>query len=83
MLTQVFSCTDLITDSEQFYNSILELLQDQNKSEEVDLLFLWWNCQVFPLYTESGQLPSKNSVIARIHAKHAVQQAMADGSVAT
>ncbi|KAF8451070.1 hypothetical protein L210DRAFT_3500268 [Boletus edulis BED1] len=25
---QVFSCTDLLTDSEQFYNSILELLDD-------------------------------------------------------
>ena len=62
MLTQVFSHSDLVTDSEQFYNSILKLLQDQNESEEVDLLFLWWNRQIFPLYTKSERLPSKNSV---------------------
>ncbi|KAI6017489.1 hypothetical protein EDC04DRAFT_2576705 [Pisolithus marmoratus] len=63
---QVFSHTDLITDSEQFYSSIMELLDNSNKSNEVDQLITWWNRQIFPLYTASEQLPSKNSALARI-----------------
>jgi len=41
--TQVFSWTDLVTDSEQFYNSILELLEDPDEKDEVDQLMEWWN----------------------------------------
>ncbi|KAF9236160.1 hypothetical protein BU15DRAFT_89305 [Melanogaster broomeanus] len=67
--TQVFLCTNLITDSERFYNSILELLEDHDEKDEVDHLMTWWNRQVFPLYTEVEHLPSKNSAIARIHKK--------------
>ena len=40
---QVFSRTDLITDSERFYNSILELLDDPEEKGEVDQLMAWWN----------------------------------------
>ena len=40
---QVFSCTDLVTDSERFYNSILELLDDPEEKGEVDELMTWWN----------------------------------------
>ena len=40
---QVFSCTDLITDSERFYTSILELLDDADEKGEVDQLMAWWN----------------------------------------
>ena len=40
---QVFSRTDLITDSERFYTSILELLDDPEEKEEVDQLVGWWN----------------------------------------
>lgn len=40
---QVFSRTDLVTDSERFYNSILELLFDPDEKEEVDQLLMWWN----------------------------------------
>lgn len=40
---QVFSRTDLVTDSERFYNSILELLLDPEEHEEVDQLLTWWN----------------------------------------
>ena len=45
MLTsaQVFSRTDHVTDSECFYNSILELLDDREEKEEVDQLLMWWN----------------------------------------
>ena len=70
MLAQIFSCTDLVTDLEWFYNSILELLNNLEEKEEVVLFLLWWNRQIFPLYTKSEWLPSKNSVLLRICAKH-------------
>lgn len=73
----VFSRTDLITDSERFYISILDLLSDPEEKEEVDLLLLWWNRQIFPLYTESERLPSTNSALARIRAKRAEHRAAA------
>jgi hypothetical protein len=40
---QVFSRTDHVTDSERFYNSILELLEDPDERDEVDQLLTWWN----------------------------------------
>lgn len=52
MLTQVrfalcssstFSRTDLVTDSETFYKSILGLLEDPEEKAEVDALLIWWN----------------------------------------
>ncbi len=32
-----------MTDSEQFYNSILELLEDPDEINEVVCLLSWWN----------------------------------------
>ena len=50
MSTQVFSRTDLVMDSERFYNSILELLDDQDEKGEVDQLMAWWNrCVIFEI----------------------------------
>ena len=43
MSAQVFSRTDQVTDSERFYNSILELLDDADEKGEVDQLIAWWN----------------------------------------
>ena len=40
---QVFSCTDLITNLEHFYTSILDLLGDPDEKDEVDQLLMWWN----------------------------------------
>ena len=83
---QVFSCTDLITNSEHFYTSILNLLDDTDKKDEVDQLLMWWNRyvfivnvvpvqmtvfrQIFPLYADREWVPSKNSTIAQIRQKH-------------
>ena len=39
----VFSRTDTVTDSEHFYNSILDLLEDVEEVQEVDDLISWWN----------------------------------------
>ncbi|KAF8834974.1 hypothetical protein BDN67DRAFT_1015979 [Paxillus ammoniavirescens] len=72
--TQVFSRMDLVTDSERFYNSIIDLLDDPDEQDEVHQLLTWWNRgfgQVFPLYAATEQLPSKDSALARIHQKRA------------
>lgn len=39
----VFSRTDTTTDSETFYQSLLELLDDGDEAFEVDELMVWWN----------------------------------------
>jgi hypothetical protein len=41
--SSVFSRTDIITDSERFYNSILDLLGDVDERQEVEDLLKWWN----------------------------------------
>lgn len=38
-----FTRSDLTTDSERFYNSVLQLLEDPDEQEEVDKLLVWWN----------------------------------------
>lgn len=39
----VFSRTDSETDSETFYTSVIELLEDPQEQDEVRPLMLWWN----------------------------------------
>ncbi|KIM58805.1 hypothetical protein SCLCIDRAFT_27804 [Scleroderma citrinum Foug A] len=68
---QVFSCSDHVTDSERFYNTILELLDDPDEKDEVTQLMTWWNRQVFALYTDVEGLPSKDSALARIRQRRA------------
>jgi len=34
---------DHVTDSERFYNTILDLLDDRDERDEVDQLLTWWN----------------------------------------
>ena len=41
--SSVFSHTNKICDSEQFYNSLLELLYDADEQKEVEELLIWWN----------------------------------------
>ncbi|KAG1781183.1 hypothetical protein EV702DRAFT_962815 [Suillus placidus] len=41
--SSVFSRTDTATDSETFYHSLLDLLEDADESKEVDELLVWWN----------------------------------------
>jgi hypothetical protein len=42
MSSPVFSKSDKVTDSEKFYNSVMELFDDPDK-KEVDELLKWWN----------------------------------------
>jgi hypothetical protein len=39
----VFSRTDTVTDSEFFYNLVVDLLEDESEREEVADLLKWWN----------------------------------------
>lgn len=39
----VLSRSDTVTDSERFYNTILDLLMDPDEVNEVDALLTWWN----------------------------------------
>lgn len=57
---QVFSRTDLVTDSERFYNSITELLFDPEEREEVEQLLTWWN-RYDPLITEIPLILTKTN----------------------
>lgn len=47
--SNVFSRTDTTTDSERFYNSLLELLEDPEEVVEVNALIIWWNRWVYLL----------------------------------
>ncbi|KAG1844984.1 hypothetical protein F4604DRAFT_1884361 [Suillus subluteus] len=46
--SSVFSHTDTSTDSETFYHSLLDLLEDPDERGEVVDLLVWWNRQIFP-----------------------------------
>ena len=41
--SSVFCRTDTATDSERFYNSILDFLDDPDEKDFVDELLDWWN----------------------------------------
>jgi hypothetical protein len=43
LLSATFTRTDTTTDSEYFYNSILQVLEDPDKQEKVKALLIWWN----------------------------------------
>ena len=48
--SSVFSRTDKTTDSERFYDSVLEYFEDVDEKEGVDELLVWWNRYVRFLY---------------------------------
>ncbi|KAG1804018.1 hypothetical protein EV424DRAFT_1474520 [Suillus variegatus] len=72
--SSVFSCTDMVTDSENFYHSILDLLEDPYESKEVGKLMMWWTHRVFPNSSSSQHSISKNSALSKIHEKCAALQ---------
>ncbi|KAG1738152.1 uncharacterized protein EDB91DRAFT_1237807 [Suillus paluster] len=67
----VFSHTDTVMDSENFYHSILDLLEDPDESEEVGNLMM---CHVFPNSSSSQCSISKNSALLKICEKCAALQ---------
>ncbi|KAG2046382.1 hypothetical protein BDR06DRAFT_985610 [Suillus hirtellus] len=70
--SSVFLRTDIVTDSENFYHSILDLLEDPDESQEVVNLMTWWTHHMFPNSTSSQRCISKNSALSKIREKHAV-----------
>ncbi|KAG2108986.1 uncharacterized protein F5147DRAFT_745644 [Suillus discolor] len=64
--SSVFSRTDTATDSETFYHSLLDLLEDPDESREVDELLMWWNRQVFPTSAAAKRPITANSVLSKI-----------------
>ncbi|KAG1887522.1 uncharacterized protein F5891DRAFT_1132144 [Suillus fuscotomentosus] len=67
--SSVFSRTDTVTDSDNFYHSILDLLEDPDEIEEVDDLMTWWTRRIFPNSSSSQRSISKNSALAKIREK--------------
>ncbi|KAH6872022.1 hypothetical protein BKA70DRAFT_1130313 [Coprinopsis sp. MPI-PUGE-AT-0042] len=59
-----FSRTDLITDSERFYGSVIDAFLDEREKANVDALLAWWDMQIFPVYSERNKNPKKGSVLA-------------------
>ncbi|KAG1760405.1 hypothetical protein EDD22DRAFT_980614 [Suillus occidentalis] len=67
--SSVFSCTDTVMDSKNFYCSILDLLEDPEESQEVVDLMMWSTRCIFPNSSSSQQSISKNSALAKIQEK--------------
>ncbi|KAG1842189.1 hypothetical protein DFJ58DRAFT_666086 [Suillus subalutaceus] len=67
--SSVFSQTNMTTDSETFYHSLLDLLEDPEESKEVDELLTWWNRQVFPTSSAAKRPISTNSTLSKIRQK--------------
>ncbi|KAG2131482.1 hypothetical protein BD769DRAFT_1627750 [Suillus cothurnatus] len=71
----IFSCTDTVTDSENFYHSILDLLQDPDESEEVVDLMMWWTqFSYLPQFFLLAVIYKQNSALSKIQEKHAILQ---------
>ncbi|KAG6903668.1 hypothetical protein DXG01_015865, partial [Tephrocybe rancida] len=47
--SSIFSQTDNVSNSEQFYNSVLETFMDLDNSDEVAKLLNWWNRSILYL----------------------------------
>ncbi|KAG0705277.1 hypothetical protein DFH29DRAFT_980969 [Suillus ampliporus] len=69
--SSVFSRTDTITDSETFYHSLLDLLEDPDEHMETTELLLWWNCQIFPTSSAAKRPLKANSALSKIRQKRA------------
>lgn len=55
--TSTFSRTDYVTDSERFYNTLMELFTDIRARGRINELKLWWNkcvsCYLFQAITDN------------------------------
>ncbi|KAF6740856.1 hypothetical protein DFP72DRAFT_864737 [Ephemerocybe angulata] len=79
-----FSRADRMSDSEYFYNLVIELLEDPEEEAEVDDLLMWWNREIFPTYVSDGRTIHQDSVISKIKERRRLMQlqAAADDSLA-
>ncbi|KAH6903657.1 hypothetical protein BKA70DRAFT_1110650, partial [Coprinopsis sp. MPI-PUGE-AT-0042] len=59
-----FSRTDLVTDSERFYGSVIHAFSQPDEAHNVKLLLAWWDRQIFPVYNGRNDQPKMGSVLA-------------------
>ncbi|KAJ3547523.1 hypothetical protein NMY22_g1613 [Coprinellus aureogranulatus] len=77
------------TDSEYFYNLIIDLLEDEKEAVEVADLLKWWNQQIFPTQVTHARTVDGDSVIAKIKERRRLIDAglwsmsQGDGDLAT
>ncbi|KAH6904737.1 hypothetical protein BKA70DRAFT_1109017 [Coprinopsis sp. MPI-PUGE-AT-0042] len=64
-----FSRTDLVTDSERFYGSVIEAFSAREYQEKVRTLLAWWDAQNFPVYNNRSKSLKKGSVLALMKAQ--------------
>ena len=67
----MFCRSDTFTDSERFYVSVLEFLDDAEEKAEVDELLNWWNWYdhiIFIIYCAADLV--HDSQVFPIHVKH-------------
>ncbi|KAF5314750.1 hypothetical protein D9611_007065 [Ephemerocybe angulata] len=70
-----FCRSDKETDSETFYQTLLELMEDPKEEEEVKKLLAWWNRTIFPAASNGVRIAPKNSALSMIKAKRAKLEA--------
>ncbi|KAF7976898.1 hypothetical protein HWV62_5455 [Athelia sp. TMB] len=73
----VFSRSNCVTDTEQFYNTCMDLFLDKDELAEINALLLWWNRLIFPASLAARTPIDKNTPLARIRAKRAALLAAA------
>ncbi|KAH9916549.1 hypothetical protein B0H21DRAFT_781955 [Amylocystis lapponica] len=72
---EVFSRSDTAMNSAGFYDVLLELLTDEEDKEEINVLFAWWNHQVFPnSFAIQARVLTATSALARIRAARRATQ---------
>ncbi|KAJ3525548.1 hypothetical protein NMY22_g10525 [Coprinellus aureogranulatus] len=65
-----FSRSDTTTDSQRFYNTIVDFLEMEEEEESVSDLLAWWNQQIFPTQSNVGfHTVPKTSALARLKAQ--------------
>ncbi|TEB25376.1 hypothetical protein FA13DRAFT_1637455, partial [Coprinellus micaceus] len=77
----VFSRTDRETDSETFYTSTLELLEDPEEQDEVKQLLTWWNQRIFPSFSNTRRLVPTNSALSKIKQRRAALKEVVNQSL--
>ncbi|TDL19420.1 hypothetical protein BD410DRAFT_441511 [Rickenella mellea] len=70
------------TSHEAFYASLIKLLEDKKKIE-IDHLLEWWDSRIFPAAYEMRTGRTKNTVLAAIKARRAIQSNKNETSEAT
>ncbi|KAG6914362.1 hypothetical protein DXG01_000792 [Tephrocybe rancida] len=67
-----FSQTDIFTDSECFYHTVLATLHDPEELDDVNPLLEWWNRQVFPGFEQqASHSANPKTALVRIKARRA------------